>query len=80
MTEHTFCGELNPNGKHRWQKTVEGDFADIKICTVCGARDESEKITLEEASIRRAIANAERDEAMRREDSLSEMRSVGIKC
>ncbi len=74
------CGELNPNGKHKWQKTVEGDFADIKICTVCGARDESEKITLEEASIRKAIADAERDEAMRREDSMSEMRSVGIKC
>lgn len=74
------CGASNPNGVHKWKKITEEQYTGIKVCTVCGARDESEKITLEEASRRQALANAERDEAMRREDSLSEMRSVGIKC
>ncbi len=76
----SICGKINPDGQHDWKRIREGDYADIKVCSVCGARDESEKITLEEAERREALANAERDEAMRSSDSLSEMRSVGIKC
>ena len=80
MCKCTVCGALNPDGEHKWEKIQEGNYVNIKVCSRCGARDESEMITLEEASRRRALADAERDEAMRREDAMSEMRSVGIKC
>ena len=80
MCKCTVCGALNPDGEPKWEKIQEGNYVNIKVCSRCGARDESEMITLEEASRRRALADAERDEAMRREDAMSEMRSVGIKC
>ena len=80
MCKCTVCGALNPDGEHKWEKIQEGNYVNIKVCSRCGARDESEKITLAEASRRKALADAERDEAMRREDAMSEMRSVGIKC
>ncbi len=70
------CGATNPEGRHKWKTIQEGGFANIKVCQYCGKRDESEKITMEEARRR----DEEYHEAMVRADSLSEMRSVGIKC
>ncbi len=71
------CGMVNPaGGYHEWQRIREGGFANIKVCKYCGARDESEKITIEEAE-RRA---REYEAAMERADSLHDMRAKGIKC
>lgn len=69
------CGETNPNGRHQWKIVTEGDFTDIKVCSICGKRDESEKCTIEESKIRREI-----EAAMEAADSLHEMRAKGIKC
>lgn len=70
------CRTKNPDGLHSWKKIREGNFADIQVCTVCGTRDESKKITLEEARRREQAY----EEAMERADSLHDMRAQGIKC
>ena len=71
------CGAVNPaGGYHEWESIGEGGFANIKVCKYCRTRDESEKITIEEAE----RSAREYEEAMERADSLHEMRAKGIKC
>lgn len=69
------CGEINSNGRHEWTIITEGNFTDIKVCDICGMRDESEKCTIEASKNRRKM-----QEAMERSDSLHDMRAKGIKC
>lgn len=70
------CGEINPNGIHKWSYITEGNYTGIKVCKICGTRDESEKITLEQDK-----ENQEKyQEAMELADSLGEMRGKGIHC
>ena len=74
------CGKKNPEGKHNWRTVTEGDYTNIRICTNCGERDESKKITLKEKAEKEAEAQSRYKEAMINADSLHEMRAHGIKC
>lgn len=70
------CGKINEFGfdwQHDWEEIEEDGYVRIRRCRICGKRDESKKKTIAEL-------NKERDKAMFKADSLSEMRSSGIKC
>ena len=74
------CGKKNPEGKHNWRTVTEGDYTNLRICTNCGERDESKKITLKEKAEKEAETQSRYKEAMINADSLHEMRAHGIKC
>ncbi len=73
------CGTSNESGIHDWDEWVtEGEYTHIKVCRLCGKRDESEKLTLEEGEKRRR-AEREKERAMEWNDYAHEMAASGIK-
>ena len=71
----TVCGALNPKGQHDWEIVTEGDYTDIRVCRVCGKRNESEKCLIVESKKRR-----EMQEMLEQMNSLHDMRAKGIQC
>ncbi len=71
VTKHTWdgcvctvCGEKN-EFLHDWEYISEGDYVGIKRCRKCGERDESGKMTWEEAEAKRTEAYQNMDEGIR---------------
>lgn len=71
VTEHrrkgctcTVCGDVLGWG-HDWEWISEGDYVGIKRCKICGKRDESGKMTREQAEIKRTEMYQNMDEGIR---------------
>lgn len=69
------CRAVNPAGHHTWTRITEGDWAEIAVCSSCGARDESQKIPLKKALERQR----QYEEAMIEADSIHDTAAKGIR-
>ena len=59
----TVCGEVRDMG-HDWEWISEGNYTRIRRCKICGARDESLKVTFEEMERKRTETYQNMDEGI----------------
>ena len=71
----TVCGAINRNGVHTWETVKKEGNETLKRCTVCGRTD-----TFYDRPAGSFVRERSMEEELIKEDSLHDMRAMGIKC